>query len=148
MKLSPCVFELVCFCLHLACIHLLVWVPRHQMTTGIHPDISSPRPHTHILMLTVRHGIHYHSGVAHRDYELWGVWVDGVLIWMDASHIPHAAASQLKWWLCAFTLSGELPAINLVTVWWMQFQYDFILARRRCWKLWRYDDSVFEFSWE
>lgn len=41
-------------------------------------------------------------------------------MWMDASHILHAATSQLKWWLCAFTLSGGLPAINLVTVWWMR----------------------------
>lgn len=69
-------------------------------------------------------------------------------MWMDASHIVHAATSQLKWWLCAFTLSGRLPVINLVTVWWMQvcltsFWGGEVLKASEAGD----DDFVFEFSW-
>ncbi len=110
--------------------------------------LTHTQTHTCILMLTVRQESIINMeqpGESVSDV----VWVGGVLMWMDASHILRAATSQLKWWLCAFTLSGGLPVINLVTVWWMRVSLTSFwggealeASAAGC------DDSVFEFSQE
>lgn len=130
---------------------------RNQNTLHCHPNIQEMRQgiwehiallgaHTHTLMLTVRQ-----ESIINMEWPRESVsdvvWVGGVLMWMDASHILHAATSQLKWWLCAFTLSGGLPVINSVMVWWMRvsltsFWGGEVLEAFAA----GYDD--FKFSWE
>lgn len=69
-------------------------------------------------------GIHYQSRVAQSGCGMsgWAANVNGCL-----SYIACSYQSEPKWWVCAFALSGGLPVINLVTVWWMWVRLHFRL---------------------